>query len=45
MLYGEKVNKCYNIKDDAIECIKISSKSLIGTYWLGNATKHRKNKQ
>lgn len=44
MLYGEKVNKCYNIKDDAIECIKKSSNSLYGTYWWGNATKKRENK-
>lgn len=43
MLYGEKVNKCYNIKDDAMECIKISSNTLFGTYWWGNATNHRKD--
>lgn len=45
MLYGEKVNKCYNKKDDAIRCEKKSSKSLNGTYWWGNATKHRENRE
>lgn len=44
MLYGKSVNKCYNIKDDAFGCTKWSSKSLVGTYWWGNATNHRKKR-
>lgn len=44
MLYGKKVNKCYNKKDDALECNKTASNSVFGTYWWGNATNHRKSK-